>query len=74
MRRARSAAEFAAKTHIVLEEADESLLWLEIVTAIRPGLLGAQELMKEALGLRNLFSHIEATARQRAAEKTRRAK
>ena len=72
MRRARSAREFAAKTHIVLEEADESLLWLEIVIAIRPEIAAAQTVLKEGLELRNLFSHVESTARQRAAEKTKR--
>ena len=67
MRRARSGREFAAKAHIVLEEADESLLWLEIVTRIRPKLEPAQLLLREALELRNLFSHIDAAARQNKA-------
>jgi four helix bundle protein len=71
MRRARSAREFAAKAHIVLEEADESLLWLEIVTRIRPRLAPAQAILLEASELRNLFSHIDATARQNKAHGNR---
>ena len=47
--RARSRAEFAAKLGIVLEEADESLYWMELLT--ESGLVKAQRLvhlMKEA--------------------------
>jgi four helix bundle protein len=47
--RARSRAEFAAKIGIVLEEADETLLWLELI--LGAGLLAAERvepLLQEA--------------------------
>ena len=69
MRRARSPREFAAKTHIVLEEADESVLWLEIVDGVAPQVKGTQPLLNEATQLRNLFARTEATARRRVNRK-----
>jgi len=54
--RARSKAEFIAKLGIVLEEADESLYWLEILSEtqiVKTGLLGP--LMKEADELVGIF-------------------
>ena len=54
--RARSKAEFIAKLGIVLEEADESLYWLEILSEtqiVKASLL--EELMKEADELVGIF-------------------
>ena len=65
MRRARSPREFAAKTHIVLEEIDESVLWLEIAGAIEPTLLDVKRLLGEACELRAIFARAYATARRR---------
>jgi hypothetical protein len=65
MRRARSPREFAAKVHIVLEEADECVLWLQVVNGIIPGLAGLDRLLSEATELRNLFARSESSARHR---------
>jgi len=69
MRRARSPREFAAKTHIVLEEADECVLWLQVVQGIIPDLRGLQPLLTEATELRNIFAKSEASARRRVSGK-----
>ncbi|MBJ6119431.1 four helix bundle protein [Pontibacter sp. BT310] len=64
--RARSKAEFVAKIGVVLEEADESLFWLEILEEaeiIKPNLLAA--LKQEAFEL----TAILATIRKNAAKK-----
>jgi four helix bundle protein len=61
--RARSRAEFAAKLGIVVEEADESIYWLELLSeskVIKPERL--IELQKEARELTAIFT----TARQSA--------
>lgn len=63
--RARSQAEFVAKLSIVVEEADESLFWLELMT--ESGLVDAgrlQDLMKEADELTAIFVVSRATARK----------
>src|SRR5262245_12855530 len=55
--RGRSRAEFAAKLGIVIEEADETVLWLELLAEsgiIRPARL--QDLMDEANQLLALFA------------------
>jgi len=44
--RARSKAEFIAKLSIVVEEADETLLWLELIE--ESGIEGEESLKKEA--------------------------
>jgi four helix bundle protein len=64
--RARSKAEFAAKIGVVLEEADESLFWLEILEEaeiMKPNLLAA--LKQEAFKLTSIL----ATIRKNAAKK-----
>jgi four helix bundle protein len=71
MRRARSPREFAAKTHIVLEEVDESVLWLEIAAAIEPAHSDTRVLLSEARELRAIFARSYATARRRVPQ-TRR--
>jgi len=63
--RARSQAEFVAKLSIVLEEADESLFWLELIG--EAGLLETNrlaELLKEADELTAIFVVSRATARK----------
>ena len=72
MRRARSPREFAAKTHIVLEEVDESVLWLEIADAIEPTLSDVKALLAEACELRAIFARAYATARRRVPERGKR--
>jgi four helix bundle protein len=52
--RARFKAEFISKMGIVVEEADETVFWLEILTVIRSR--RAQYLQKEANGLLAIFA------------------
>lgn len=62
--RGRSKAEFIAKTGIVLEECDESQLWLELIVA--GGLLPSRrvaDLLKEADELTAIFVASLRTAR-----------
>ena len=64
--RARSRAEFVAKLGLVLEEADESLFWLELIRDC--GIMQAEKLtriMREALELTSIFSAAQRTARTR---------
>lgn len=65
--RARSRAEFVSKLGIVVEEADETVYWLEF--AARVGLgdeAVADELLAEARELRAIFAASYATARRNA--------
>jgi four helix bundle protein len=62
--RARSKAEFVAKIGIVLEEADESLFWLELIRDC--GMMDSEKLtriMKEADELTSIFAAAQHTAR-----------
>lgn len=64
--RGRSHAEFTARLGVVLEEADESELWLEIATERRPGdPLKCSWLLDESAQLRAIFSKGCMTARSR---------
>lgn len=63
--RGRSKAEFNSKLHIVLEEADESLFWLELI--IETELLPKnkiQSLLKEATELTAIFAKSYQTAKR----------
>jgi four helix bundle protein len=63
--RARSKAEFAAKLNIVIEEADESLFWLELIA--ESGMLPVErlsELLKEADELTAIFVASRKTVTQ----------
>ena len=64
--RARSKAEFAAKIGIVVEEADETVFWLELLveTGIVPE-AKLSELLKEANELVAIFVASQRTARAR---------
>jgi four helix bundle protein len=65
--RSRSDAEFAARVGVVLEEADESAFWLEIVTA--GGISRerrAVDLLDEANQLTAIFAASSITARRRS--------
>jgi four helix bundle protein len=69
--RGRSHAEFTAKIGVVLEEADESELWLEIATERKMGNgPQAKTLLDESSQLRAIFSKAWMTARSR--ERARR--
>jgi len=60
----RSRREFIAKLGVVLEEADESVYWMDVI--LRAGLLvGAdtESIRSEALQLRAIFARSVATAR-----------
>jgi four helix bundle protein len=64
--RSRSRAEFAAKIGIVVEEADESQYWMELLIdggIIRPEKLA--ELQKEAAELTAIFTTSRQTAREK---------
>lgn len=63
--RARSHAEFIAKLGIVLEEADETLFWLELLSEnniVKPELI--ESLMKEANELVSIFVKSLLTAKR----------
>lgn len=62
-RRGRSKKEFVAKISIVVEEADESAFWLELIIdaqLLKPVL--ASELLEEAQNLTRLFAKSRKTA------------
>lgn len=62
--RARSKAEFVAKIGIVLEEADETVFWLELLTELNILPMDkTSELYKEANELVAIFSASNQTAR-----------
>ena len=63
--RSRSKAEFVARIGIVVEESDEAVLWLELMTA--SGIVSEEktkELLKEANELTALFAASQRTAKQ----------
>jgi four helix bundle protein len=63
--RARSKAEFVAKIGIVVEEADETIFWLECLMEsgiVKPDLL--RDLLAEANELEAIFAASQRTARQ----------
>lgn len=62
--RARSKAEFIARIGVVAEEADESVLWLELLEATQTlSSKQLQEISKEARELEAIFSASQKTAR-----------
>ena len=61
--RGRSHAEFTAKLGVVLEEADESELWLDIICVRRMGGASRETLLDESRQLRAIFSRACETAR-----------
>jgi four helix bundle protein len=75
--RARSDREFCSKIGMVVEEADESQLWLELLAAGHPAICGRDhdQLTKEAAELTAIFTASHRTAsenlRKRAAERAR---
>ena len=65
--RSRSRAEFVAKLGVVVEEADEAILWLELMT--ESGIVSAvktEALLKEANELTAIFAASQRTARNAA--------
>jgi four helix bundle protein len=64
--RARSKAEFVAKLGTVVEEADETVFWLELL--VESGIVGGaqmDDLLKEASELRAIFSASRRTAKSK---------
>ena len=64
--RARSEREFVAKLHITLEEADESVLWLELLSEgghLPEGRL--DDLLTEARAIMSILGKAEKTARDK---------
>jgi four helix bundle protein len=64
--RGRSPKEFCAKIGVVAEEADESLLWLELLIVASPGVAGVEHtgLLKEADELTAIFTSSYKTAKE----------
>jgi four helix bundle protein len=61
---ARSRAEFIAKLGTVVEEAEESVYWLDIVNRLQlVSGLDAKNLLQESIELRSIFSRSLGTAR-----------
>jgi four helix bundle protein len=70
--RARSRVEFAAKVGVVLEEADETVFWLELL--VESGIVPAaklNDLLGEARELTAIFTASRETARKRSSQITR---
>ena len=66
--RAKSTADFIYKIEIVLEEADESLYWLQVSkSANLIGNLNIDELMKECNELVSIFNAADITAKKNRA-------
>ncbi len=67
--RARSRAEFLAKLGVVVEEADETIFWLEVISeaGIHEG-EDTDELLKEAHQLLAIFAASQRTARRNNAQ------
>jgi four helix bundle protein len=78
--RARSDKEFCSKIGLVLEEADESQLWLDLLPEAYPTIHGARHkgLLREATELTSIFTASHGTAKRnlnrKKAEKRDRAK
>ena len=73
--RARSRAEFIAKIGIVVEEADETVFWLDLLAD--SGLVKAErlgDLLKEATELLAIFAASQLTAKHRKAVQSSMAK
>jgi len=68
--RARSHADFVSKIAFVVEEADESVYWLEMIAAadIAPGAM-LQSLLTEANELSRIFNQSQLTAKANAASR-----
>ena len=70
-RRAKSKADFIYKIQVVLEEADESLYWLEVIsgTGLLPRVILPElnRLMKEADELTAIFSKADKTIKAKSA-------
>ena len=72
--RARSSREFAARLGVVVEEADESEFWLDLITVKRPSTPQCGQLQREAEELRAILAASRTTTlanmrRRRAARK-----
>jgi four helix bundle protein len=71
--RGRSSKEFCAKLGVVAEEADESVLWLELLAVGAPSVKGPlyQTLLKEADELTAIFTASYGTAKENLKKKKR---
>ena len=69
--RGRSDKEFCAKLGVVVEEADESLLWLELLLVASPGIAGQEHtrLLDEADQLTAIFTASYKTAKDNLKKK-----
>jgi hypothetical protein len=61
--------EFAAKLHIVNEEVDECVYWLELITRHTPPPAPGLTLLREARELRAIFAKARATTRIKLARR-----
>ena len=70
--RSRSRQEFASRLAVVVEEADESELWLDYLQVRKRGPIDAvSELRSEAIELRAIFARSRSTALKRIRERRR---
>jgi len=69
--RARSDKEFCSKLGVVVEEADESQLWLELLPEAAPAISGKlhKDLLRESGELTAIFTASHTTAKRKLAEK-----
>ena len=71
--RARSHADFTAKMGYVVEEADESIYWLEMIEAAGIGVSAElKSLLAESNELSRIFNQSQLTAKTNAAARQRR--
>ena len=64
--KARSVKEFTAKLGVVIEEADESWFWLDLLTELNPTLSGISILKAEAYQLTAIFTSSVKTLKRKA--------
>ena len=74
--RARSEREFCAKMGVVVEEADESQLWLELLVVAAPSVAGKEHkrLLQESTELLLIFSKSHRTAKDRLQQQKKSSK
>jgi four helix bundle protein len=68
--KARSVKEFTARLGVVIEEADESWFWLDLLTELNPTISDISILKAEAYQLTAIFTSSVKTLKRKAIEKT----
>lgn len=68
--KARSVKEFTAKLGVVIEEADESWFWFDLLTELNPTISDITILKSEAYQLTAIFTSSVKTLKRKAIDKT----